>query len=100
MSAVGGCAPSGRSEGRSSCAGRGDVSSVDSDQHGGDSRAQIALCDVTGAEHVGPHTVKGIATVGAGEVVMCGRVIRFAIQALNLRFDGFFSDWLHFVFSG
>ena len=118
MSGGGGCAPSGRSEGRSSCAGRGEIGGVDSAHHGGDARAEIALCDVTGAENVGDsaavrfHTVERISTVSAGEVVItnlggefltlanvgCGRAVRFAIQALNLRFDDFFSDGLHFAF--
>ena len=88
---------------------------MDADQHGGDSRAQIALCDVTGAENIGSpaavrlHAVERIATVGAGEMVVsdlggefltlanvgCGRAVRFAIQALDLSFEEFFSDGVH-----
>ena len=30
---------------------------------------------------------------------MRGRVVRFKVQALDLRFDGFFSDGLQFVLS-
>jgi hypothetical protein len=56
------------------------------------------------------HAVQGISTVGAGEVVIAdlggefltlanvgrGRVVRFAIQALNLGFEEFYGDGLHF----
>jgi hypothetical protein len=58
------------------------------------------------------HAVQGISTVGAGEVVIadlggefltlanvgCERIIRFAIQALNLRFEEFFGDGVHILF--
>ena len=74
---------------------------------------------MAGAENVGGsaavrfHTVERIAAVCAREMVItnlggepfavshvgCGRAVRFAIQALNLRFDEFFSDGLHFVWS-